>query len=325
MLSIIVTAYKEEKTIGQVVRCLLDSSYSDLGRTAIDNTWEFILIAPDKPTQQAAAAELNALRISASNYKILTDQQQGKPAALNQAMAAAKGDWLLLTDGDVFFDRNAVGEIVAVADDYPEDAEHHLGGVSARPVGLLEKTTMLNYWGALLADAAHHKRTLDLTSGPVGFSTRIVPKRKFFPLSGYGMLVRNLHIEIPTDCLVDDAFLSYELYNKGYKLGYAPKSKVNVKYPTKLSDYFKQKKRSTGGFIQLWRYGVVKTETKSRSFWRELEYFWFPIRYARNIRQLFWSLMLYPARLWLWLVIYWERKIIKKDFVKTWVRIESTK
>ena len=115
------------------------------------------------------------------------------------------------------------------------------------------------------------------------------------------------------------------IFNEGGRIEYEPEALVFVKYPTNLKDYFKQKKRSTGGYMQLWEYGIVKPETKSRSFWRELEYFWFPIKYARNLKELFYSFMMYPVRLWLWVQIFWERKIVKKDFVKTWVRVESTK
>jgi cellulose synthase/poly-beta-1,6-N-acetylglucosamine synthase-like glycosyltransferase len=185
---------------------------------------------------------------------------------------------------------------------------------------------MLSYWGGLLADAAHHKRNIDLTEHPVGLSTKIVPKRKFFPISGYGALIRNIdELELPKDCLVDDAYISYLIYNLGYRISYAPEAKVLVKYPKTLSDYFLQKKRSVGGYIQLWNYGVVKPETKTRSFWRELEYAWFPIKYAQSLQQLVWSLMMYPTRFWLWLQIYWERKFNEKEFNETWVRIESTK
>lgn len=320
MLSIIVTAFKEEKHIAQVINCLLDPTYSGIGQTKLDQDWEFILIAPDEPTRKAAKHALAELAVPTSKLKILTDAGQGKPAALNICFKAAGGDWLLLTDGDVYFNKRAVAELVEVALTRPE-----LGGISARPKSSEPIHDKLDYWGHLLADAAHHKRTIDLTANPVGKSTKIVPKRNFFPLSGYGMLIRNLNWQLPTDVLADDAYLSYELHNRGYKIGYAPAAEVMVKYADTLTDYFKQKKRSAGGYVQLWSYGIVKPETKSRSFWRELEYFWFPLSYAKSCKQLYWSILLYPTRLWLWLMIYWERKIRHKSFNNTWVRIESTK
>ncbi len=325
MLSVIITAYKEEKTIGAAIERLVGSK-SDIGRGVIDQQWELIVVAPDEPTINASKQMAAKLGLDETNFHLLVDQRQGKPAALNQAFNAAKGDWLLLTDGDVMFKERAVGQLIRTAQTSDE-----IGGVTGRPVSAnvkdrgTEIMRMLSYWGMLLADAAHHKRTVDLTTSSSGYSSKIVPKRKFFPLSGYIMLIRNLSISLPSDALVDDAFLSYEIYNRGYKMAYAPEAEVEVKYPDNISDYFKQKKRSAGGFVQLWEYGVVRSDTKSRSFWRELEYFWFPLKYARSLRELIWSICLYPARLWLWIAIYWERKVIKKDFSKTWVRIESTK
>lgn len=324
MISIIVTAYREEKTIEKVIKCLLDSEYSGLGEHKLDKKWEFILVAPDEQTRKAALKALAALGVSKENYHILVDPGNGKPAALNMAFEKAKGDYLIPTDGEVMFEKGAVFELVELLEERLEKGEK-VGGITGRPVSMDDKSSMMKYFGNLLSDAAHHKRNIDLTEDPKGLSTKLIPKRKFFPLSGYIYLIKNLDWQIPEDVLVDDAFISYELFNKGYKLYYAPGAKVKVKFPTNLSDYFKQKKRSTGGFIQLWKYNIVKPETKSRSFWRELEYFWFPIKYASNLKELIWSLMLYPIRLWLWAMIFWERKIIKKNFKDTWVRIESTK
>ncbi len=324
MLSIIVTAHKEEKTIREVINCLLDQKYSGLGEHKTDEDWEFILVAPDKATINAAKDALKKLEISTEKYQILVDPGNGKPAALNMAFEKAKGEYLLPTDGEVMFEKRAVFELVDLLEQKLDQGQK-VGGITGRPVSLDDKSSMMKYFGNLLSDAAHHKRNIDLTDDPKGLSTKLVPKRKFFPLSGYIYLIKNLDWKIPEDVLVDDAFISYELFNKGYKLYYAPEAKVKVKYPTNLPDYFKQKKRSTGGFIQLWKYNVVKPETKSRSFWRELEYFWFPIKYATSLKELIWSITLYPIRLWLWIMIFWERKITKKNFKDTWVRIESTK
>lgn len=322
MISAIITAYKEAGTIRKAIRTIADANYSGIGQGKIDKDWEVIVIAPDENTRDAAQKEFDELGLEEGKYQILEDSALGKPAALNQCFKVAKGDWLLLTDGDVYLDEFAVKNIVEKVE---KAKVKKLGGVTGRPVSADKKDSMFSYWGNLLADAAHHKRTIDLTKNPAGRSTKLVKKRAFFPLSGYLMLVKNLGWQIPNNTLIDDAYISYELFNKGYKLSYEPTAKVYVKYPQNLKDYFRQKKRSTGGYVQLWSYDVIKPETKSRSFWRELEYFWFPITYARNLKQLFWSLFLYPTRLWLWIMIYWERKILKKDFKKTWVRIESTK
>lgn len=313
MISVLITAYKEEKSIAKCIECIANSSYS-----GISNNFELLLACPDDATYNAAKEEVNRLQIE-EKFKFIKDPGKGKPAALNMLMDNAKGDIYILTDGDVYFGENAVKELVQNFND------NSVMLVTGRPKSADLRNNMMGYLGHLLSDAAHHKRTVDLTKEPVGMGMKFVKKRDFFPVSGYIYALRRTEIRFPADCLVDDAYISYVIYNNGGKIAYAPKAIAYVKYPTNLSDYFKQKARSTGGYIQLWQYNIVKPSTKTRSFFRELEYFWFPIRYAQNPKELTWSFMLYPIRLWLWLKIYWDRKIVKKDFVKTWVRIESTK
>lgn len=313
MISVLITAFKEEKTIAKCIQSIADGQYS-----GISNNFEILLACPDDATFQAAQAQIGVMGLEAK-FSFLRDPGKGKPTALNMLMGKAKGDIWILTDGDVYFGEKAVANLVK----HFEDSNVEL--VTGRPKSADSKDSMMGYFGHLLSDAANHKRNVDLTDAPVGKGMTFVKKRSFFPVSGYIYAVRKTDIRFPVDCLVDDAYISYIVHNNGGKIEYANDAVAYVKYPTNLSDYFKQKARSTGGYIQLWQYNIVKPDTKTRTFGRELEYFWFPIKYAKNIRQLFWSLMLYPIRLWLWLKIFWDRKIVKKDFVKTWVRIESTK
>ncbi len=333
MISFLLTAFHEENTIGKAIDCLVTPEYS--GYTG---DFELLLGCPDPETYAAAIIKVKELGIE-NKFKWVQDpgkkEGKGKPTGLNMLVNAAKGDILIFTDGDVYFDKNAVIEIIKTF----EDPEVQL--TTGRPVSGDSINSMMGYFGHLLADAAHHKRNIELL-GTISPTTKLISKTGFFPVSGYIWALRKSFINklpktkemvggkeitgiFPEHTLVDDAFVSYLVHNSGGKIGYAPEARAFVKYPTNLNDYFKQKKRSTGGYVQLWEHGVVRPETKSRSFGKELEYFWFPIKYAKSLKQFWWSLMLYPTRLWLWIMIFWERRVTKKDFVKTWVRIESTK
>lgn len=313
MISILLTAWKEERTIAKVIRCIADKNYS-----GIPDDFELLLACPDEETRIAAEKEIQELGIQ-DKFVYIQDPKQGKPAALNMLTEKAMGDFWIFTDGDVYFEKEAVKKLVKHFDK-PE-----VYAVTGRPVSEDLDNNMMGYFGHLLSDAAHHKRTIDLTNEPVGKSLAFVKKRPFFPVSGYIYATRKFNYKFPLDCLVDDAYISYIFFNEGKRIEYEPNAIAYVKYPTTLSDYFKQKTRSVGGYMQLWKYGVIKPGTKTRTFWRELEYFWFPINYAKNIKQFFWSLLLYPIRLWLWIRIFIDRKVFNKDFEKTWVRIESTK
>ncbi len=312
-ISILLTAWKEEKTIGRSIETFIDGYKGD---------YEILLAIVDKGTKEAAIAKAKELDIEDKVWisdLVKDEKPKGKPTELNYLMDHAKGDIWFFGDGDVWFKPGSIDKILKHFKD------KNVFAVTGRPRSADSRKTMMGYFGNLLADAAHHKRTVDLTNIHSGKSLNIIKKRSFFPVSGYLFAMRKTNIRAPKGTLVEDAYFSYEIHNRGYKIAYEPEAEVYVKYPTNLGDYFKQKKRSTGGYVQLWEYGVVKPETKTRSFFRELEYFWFPIKYASNLKELFWSFLLYPIRLWLWIMIFWERRVIKKDFVKTWVRIESTK
>jgi len=314
VLSIIITASKEPQTIGKALTMLLDSSLSYL-----KNDFEVITVIPDQETQ-IAAEKLITIKYPGINWIKIKDPGKGKPVALNLAFQKAKGDYILLSDGDVYCDT----EVIPLLMEHFKNKS--IGGVTGRPKAVEQKTTFWGYIGNLLADAAHHKRMTTMGKNRSGHSAKLISSQPdFFVLSGYISLIKNLKLSIPEDCLVDDAYISYRLINKGFKLAYEPKALVYVKYPTHITDWFAQKARSVGGYMQLWKYGVVKEENKVRNFWKELEYFWFPIKYASNFRELCWSLMLYPLRFYLWLRILFEQKVLKKEFYQTWVRIESTK
>lgn len=309
-ISLLITAWKEEKTIGKCLETFVDD---------YDGDFEVLLAIPDEPTKNAALEKATKLGIEDKLWFsdfVKDGKPKGKPAELNYLMKKATGDIWFFGDGDVAYGKSVIKLMLARFAE-SEDIE----AVTGRPISADPKNNQMGYWGHLLADAAHHKRMIDLA----GIEDSRVKKRPFFPVSGYLFAMKAQELEIPADTLVEDAFISYSINAKGGVIAYEPKAKVFVNYATTLSDYMKQKKRSVGGYVQLWKYGFVTKENNTRSFGRELEYLWFPISYAKGPRELFWSLLMYPVRLWLWLRIFWERKVLKKDFSKTWVRVETTK
>lgn len=315
MVTIIITSYNEPDSIQKALECIIDPEYSGLN---VD--YELLTVIPDQETIDSAQKIIT--KFSVKNWKNIKDPLKGKPYAINLALKEAKGDILMFTDGDVYFGKDSVRNLLSAFSD------DNVGGVTGRPVSMDEKHNFMGYIGHLLADAAHHKRMVTMRADVAGKSLKFVSKAPyFFVLSGYIFAMRNYGLTVPDDTLIEDAYLSYELFNKGHNLAYEPEAKVYVKYAKSVKDWYKQKLRSVGGYVQLWKYGIIKQETEVRSFWKELQYIWFPIRYAKNLNEYFWSLLLYPMRFWLWLKIFIDQRILKKDLIgKTgWERIESTK
>lgn len=312
MVSVIIASFKEPKTIGRCISSIVNRKYS-----GIPASFEIIQVSPDAATLNAGKKEANKYRLG-KKYIQIKDPKKGKPYALRMAFKKAKGDIFILTDGDTYFEKDSVKKLLE-----PFENEK-VGGVSGRPVSQDKKDNMYGYWGHLLSDSAHDRRVN--TKKLAKDKEYYISGKTFFPMSGYIMAVRNMDIKLPSNALSDDAYISYFIRNKGLEVAYAPKAICYVKYPTNFKDYLKQKVRSIGGFTQLKQMGIFKKDKQSRSFWIELRYTGFVLKYAKNIKEFMWSILLFPTRFFTWIAIFWERSILKKDMPKSgWERIESTK
>ena len=240
--------------------------------------------------------------------KHVRDQGKGKPAALNTAFRAAKGDILILTDGDVYISDNAIHELLKKLQD------DKVGAVSARPVSISPKNTMLGYWSHLLTDAGAHLTRLER-----------VRRGEFIVVSGYLFAMKRIFDKIPEDALADDGVMSHMVWQNGYKIGYADKALVYVKYPTTFKDWMLQKKRSTGGYTQIKIY-FGEDGPRMRTFKNEVfDGIYKALTYPKTLKEFYYTMMLFLARLYLWLKIYIDLHSKKIDFQKTWKRVETTK
>jgi len=304
LVSVLIVSMKEEKTISKCLETLLSGFVGNL---------EILVSIPDEPTFlaiQKTAARLNLADRLFRSPMSMSGKAHGKPAELDELMKMARGDFWIFADGDTSFGNSSIPKLLTKFNQNP-----NIVAVSGRPISADHKDNMMGYFGHLLADAAHARRQ----------QMQNVDNGYFFPVSGYLFAMRRNSYRLPNDALADDAFISYKILNDHKQIAYCPEANVYVKYATTLKDFYKQKKRSVGGFVQLKKYGLLKKAPQTRSFWQEVSWFWFPIKYAKNTQELFWSLALYPIRFWLWVMIFWEQRIIKKDFRSTWERVESTK
>ena len=293
MISILITAYKEPNTIGKAIEAFQNQTTKE--------KYEILVIAPDKET-------LDVIK-KYKGVKVFKDENKGKPTALNILFKKAKGEILILSDGDVYVSENTIEEIIKPFQNPT------IGAVTGRPISLNTKNNMLGYWSHLLTDNGAHLTRLQR-----------VKKKQFILCSGYLFAMRNLIKEIPENALSDDAIMSHMINKKGYRISYAPRAKVYVKFPTTFKDWMIQKKRSAGGYRQINR--MFKNPTRMRSFSQEILHGWYkPLIYPKNIKEMIWSLTLYPTRLYLWYNIYKtvKTKVKQEDFQKIWQRVETTK
>lgn len=288
MISIIINSFKEPNTIGKAIEAVLKNN--------IKEKYELIVAAPDKETVDV---------IKKYKVKYFKDKGEGKVNALNQIFKIAKGKILILTDGDVYVSDNAIQEILK------EFKDEKVGCVSGHPISTNDKKTMLGYFSHLLFDAgAHNIRKLRNKNN------------QFLECSGYLFAFRNEIKELPTD-VAEDSITPYHFHKKGYKIKYAENALVYVKNPTKLKDFIKQRKRTIGSHSKLKKYAPDFPKVKSLP--NEIKYglLW-AFTYPKSIKEFIWTIILFPIRLYSWIIYYIEHSR-KKEYMDKWERIESTK
>jgi len=293
MISIIITACKEAKTIGKAIRRIL--------KNKIPVNYEILVLAPDEDT--LAGSEKYAKENK--KIKVVRDFGNGKPAALNLAFKEAKGEIFVLTDGDVFVSETAISKIIEPL------KNKKIGAACSRPVSLNRRNKMLGFWSHLLTDTVHNLRK------------KSEKKKKFFFCSGYLYAIRSNIVEsIPENILVEDGYISYLIRENGYEIAYVPEAEVYVKYPDNIKDWLKQKVRSAGGYVQLKDISGFEI----RSFKTEASGVFDVLAYPKGFKEYFWTLCLLFFRLYLWALIFYVFRIKKeKSFKKIWKRVESTK
>lgn len=293
MLSILITAFREAATIGQAVEPFLPQLPTDA---------EVLVICPDPGT--TTVVDDYAARYPVVRH--VADPQRGKPAALNVGLNAARGDIVVLSDGDVVVAEDALAPLLAPFED-PQ-----VGAVSGHPVSVSPHDTLLGYWSHLLTEGIHQMRLSRDRAG------------QFLVCSGYLFAFRRALIEhLPEDALAEDAVISHHIARQGYRIRYADRARVFVRYPTTYRDWLRQKVRSAGGYAQDY---VRRSPVRMRSAWLEiLNGTRLALRYPCNPREFLWTLLLFAGRLHLWLLVFINVRLLRRSLTTLWRRVETTK
>lgn len=293
MISVLITAYREPATVGKAIEAFLAQLPTDA---------ELLVVTPDPET--TAVVQGYAARYPSVRH--ILDPQRGKPTALNFGLQAARGDLIVFSDGDVLVEENTLAALLQPF----EDAR--VGAASGRPISASSRETLMGYWSHLLTDSAHAVRLARAAAGD------------FLVCSGYLFAVRRaLLAPVPADALSEDAVISHRIAEQGYRIGYAPEARVRVKYPTTYRDWLRQKVRSAGGYAQDY---VRRSPVQMRSAWLEIRYGApLALKYPRTAREFLWTLLLFAARLHLWLLVLLNVRIRRMQFTELWQRVESTK
>lgn len=162
---------------------------------------------------------------------------RGKPAALNEIFSRARGDILILSDGDVRVTEGAVDLMVKAF----ESAD--VGGASGRVTGAQGRYNAVEKVCNVMTETMHiSRRRMYMSNGTIDLA------------SGYLIAIRrDLLPRVPEDTSSDDGFLSLSVRSSGKRIAYVEDAKVVISYPRTIADFLNQKSRTRYGHLQLMR------------------------------------------------------------------------
>ena len=292
--TIVISSFKEPN-----LKKAIDESLNQEG--SID--YDLLVIAPDKEAEDL----VKYYKKIGKKINFLRDPGKGKSFGLNLAFKKLKSDIWVFTDGDVYFDKNVLKNIIKNFEDKT------VGCACGKVVPTNSKNTLVGYWAHLLADAGAHK-----------IRKKLSDQNKFFECSGYLFAFKKgLISEIPLN-VAEDSYIPYIIFNKGYKIKYVPESIVYVKNPATVKDFIKQRIRTAKAHSSLTDY--FKNFPKVKSFKNEIKEGTFnALKYPSNLKEFFWTIELFFVRLYIWTKKFYDEKISKKLYSDGWEKINTTK
>lgn len=297
MIDVIITSYNEPKSTLRAVEIFL----KQLGKN------DRITVVDPFPEVEKFLKK----RIKDKRLVFFLDPGEGKSYALNllfsERYSENKNYIFILSDGDVYISENAVEELIKKFKD------KKTGCVTGKPISMDRRESKYGYWSKLLYVAIDRVRK------------RLADENKFFQCSGYLFAIRNGIIgDIPLE-VPEDAIIPYLFWKKGYKISYADKAEVYVKYPDNWRDWVNQRVRTIKAHENIPKF--AKDMPRTKSFFNEIKTgSFFALTFPKNIKEFIWTIELYIARLYIYLKSFVEIKMNKK-FNPGWreTEIKSTK
>ncbi len=210
LISICVPARNEERNIGRCIEALLAQTYPN---------YEVIVL--DDRSMDATPEILHRYAAQDDKLKIMSGSDlppgwAGKPHALTQAAAVARGTWLCFVDADTFVTAEALAAVYAKARETNADL-----------FTILTRQIMLTFWERTVLP-------LVMLALSIGFSPRKVndPKRKDAIANGQFILIKRSVYEAVgghaaiKGSIVEDKDLAVLVKGMGYRLVVADGRKV---------------------------------------------------------------------------------------------------
>jgi peptidoglycan/xylan/chitin deacetylase (PgdA/CDA1 family)/glycosyltransferase involved in cell wall biosynthesis len=234
-VTVVVPAYNEAANIAATVRSLVANDYPHLD----------VIVVDDGSTDDTYNI---VRRLRLRNVTVIRQANAGKPAALNAGIARARGDLLILVDGDTVFEPQAVGRLVQAF------ADSEVGAVSgntkvANRGGLLGRWQHLEYVMGF---------NLDRRMFEVGECMPTVP-------GAIGAFRREALADVggvPLATLAEDTDLTMAIIRAGWRVVYEESAIAWTEAPSTLRQLWRQRYRWCYGTMQaMWKHRRSLVET----------------------------------------------------------------
>lgn len=274
-ISIIVPAYNEGRMIKRRIENLLSQDYPKD---------QFEIVVVDSGSTDTTLEIARGLEKINANVRVLEEgERKGKASAINLGKSYAKGEIILLTDANTFFDVNVLREIA------PYFKNPEVGAVGGRFVLSNVESKLVRassfYW-ELESLMRRGETTLDsacLFHGEVN-------------------AWRKDDVEANISSVAEDLDMAIKIHRQGYKIVYEPDAIAYEAGPTTKREQIVQKKRATIGTIQ--------------SFFKHKRYLWFPVdKYSWLIFPSHKALQIFSPYLLLGVLVTFTALLVLHQFV----------
>jgi cellulose synthase/poly-beta-1,6-N-acetylglucosamine synthase-like glycosyltransferase len=242
-VSILMSLYNEEKVTANKVQSLLKTDYpADL--------IEFI-IGSDGSTDDTEMI-IKDMAATDSRIRVIHDQQRrGKPAMLNDLVASARGDVLVITDANVIFS--------------PDTVRHLAGRFDESCIGLCDATVV---------PVTHGEAGIGRQENLYGRFETVLKRAEGDlwgampgPYGGCYAVRHELFPRLPENTLCDDLFAGLTVLGKKYRSVNIPEARVMEDTQPDMMGQFRRRVRiAAGSFQNLFRFGPFPSARISVAF-----------------------------------------------------------
>ncbi|MET9482980.1 bifunctional polysaccharide deacetylase/glycosyltransferase family 2 protein [Streptomyces sp. NPDC006638] len=227
-VSVLVPAYNERECIANTVRSLMESGHPI----------EVVVI--DDGSTDGTADIVEAMWLP--NVQVVRQENAGKPAALNNGIAHARHDIIVMMDGDTVFEPSTVGELVQPFGDPRVGAVAGNAKVGNRDT-LIGAWQHIEYVMGFNLDRRMYDvlRCMPTIPGAVGAFRRQALER----VGG-----------MSDDTLAEDTDITMALHRDGWRVVYAERARAWTEAPESVQQLWSQRYR--------WSYGTMQAIWKHR-------------------------------------------------------------